>query len=448
MNELDRIKELIHNNKHFLLSGGAGSGKTYTLVEVLNFISLEYKTMPIACITYTNAAVKEIERRVDNKNLRVSTIHDFIWNCISNFQNEIKACLIELINERKIKVYPALTDDENIPERYYNEGRRLDFSIQYKEYSKPLEGIISHDEVLIIAQKMYSTYPKLGLILKSVYPFIMVDEYQDTSKLVTDILLRHITPNTTNEKPFVIGFFGDTMQSIYDGSVGNLNEYLRDNLVTEVQKTQNRRNPKVIIELANKLRTDHLEQQPSNDCNAPNMKNGVIKEGKALFLFSNKEENNIDNVWHYLLNNCSWEKKVSKELNLTKNLIAQRAGFTTLAEIYKGDRVYKFVQDFKRSGIDLNEENTFSDIYRENPQIGNPRLTSEDCFQINNLLWKHLRHMYVDIEQLMENKTITEEEDSESTTGSKRSRIVKYILLLIQLLEYYHKDITLNSAPL
>ncbi|MGV2354153.1 UNVERIFIED_CONTAM: UvrD-helicase domain-containing protein, partial [Pseudomonas aeruginosa] len=87
---------------------------------------------------------------------------------------------------------------------------------------------------------------------------IFVDEYQDTSPLVADILLKHLEQS---DKKNVIGFFGDSMQSIYDDGVGNLNQY---NL-TKIVKTQNRRNPRVVIEVANKFRDDDIEQRPSED---------------------------------------------------------------------------------------------------------------------------------------------------------------------------------------
>lgn len=102
--ELTQIMQHIHNGHHFLLSGGAGSGKTHTLVEVIKHIISEYPASLIACITYTNAAVQEIDNRVNHNNLRVSTIHDFLWDCISNFQEELRDSLVKLINDGIISV--------------------------------------------------------------------------------------------------------------------------------------------------------------------------------------------------------------------------------------------------------------------------------------------------------------------------------------------------------
>ena len=100
IDELKKIQECIENNNNFLLSGGAGSGKTYSLVQTINFIKENYNNKAIACITYTNVAVNEIKNRVvDNRNLKVSTIHDFLWENIKHFQKELRKCIVELINE-------------------------------------------------------------------------------------------------------------------------------------------------------------------------------------------------------------------------------------------------------------------------------------------------------------------------------------------------------------
>jgi DNA helicase-2/ATP-dependent DNA helicase PcrA len=72
------------------------------------------------------------------------------------------------------------------------------------------------------------------------------------------------------------------MQSIYEDGIGNLDDYKGDeeDTVKEVKKEQNRRNPQEIIDLANKLRTDGIQQIPSTDSTAPNMLNGTIKREK------------------------------------------------------------------------------------------------------------------------------------------------------------------------
>ena len=77
--EVSKIFKLIDDKKNFVLNGGAGSGKTYSLVSIINEIYSQNPLSKIACITYTNAAVHEIENRVANKKLKIATIHDFLW---------------------------------------------------------------------------------------------------------------------------------------------------------------------------------------------------------------------------------------------------------------------------------------------------------------------------------------------------------------------------------
>lgn len=249
--EVQQIFQSIDDGRNFLLSGGAGSGKTYSLVSVIRQVIAENPTSKVACMTYTNAAVKEIEERVNHKNLNVSTIHDFLWDNIKHFQKELKEAIISLANKEDDSRI-SIDEANPIPENYFD---ILPDGIQYKEFVRLREGIISHDELLIVANYLFEKYPKLSSIVKDKYKFIFIDEYQDTSKAVVDIFLTHFKKS---ERKNIIGFFGDAMQSIYDDGIGNLNEYKGDDAdtVNEVPKKQNRRNPQLVIDLANKLRTD------------------------------------------------------------------------------------------------------------------------------------------------------------------------------------------------
>lgn len=80
-------------------------------------------------------------------------------------------------------------------------------------------------------------------------------------------------------EPSIVGFFGDSMQSIYDEGIGDIENYIKTGRVTKIEKKQNRRNPQKVIELANKLRTDGLMQQASDDANAPNMETVIDDDG-------------------------------------------------------------------------------------------------------------------------------------------------------------------------
>ena len=343
--EVEKVFELIKQGQNFILEGGAGSGKTYSLISIIEKISMEEPKKSIVCITYTNNAVAEVKSRIINDNLWVSTIHEFIWYVIGKFQKEIKECLVELINDdsQKLFVAPKEVFEEEIISLDYFGGVRVDYAEWYSMSRTDQNRVqISHDHILIVAEKMFSKYKKLCDILVDTANYIFVDEYQDTSPLIVKILLEHLQKST---KKNVVGFFGDSMQAIYDSGVGNIDSYGLE----KIQKNQNRRNPQKVINLANKFRSDELVQVPSSDVAAPNMNNGNVIQGAVKFIYG-------DGINHleYLRNSKLFKDlefdipQKTKELRLTHKLNAEMAGFSRLFELYNSDLLVKLITDMKK----------------------------------------------------------------------------------------------------
>jgi len=440
--EVQEIFQSIDDGRNFLLSGGAGSGKTYSLVSVIRQVITENPTAKVACMTYTNSAVKEIEERVNHKNLNVSTIHDFLWDNIKHFQKELKEAIISLANNEEVSRI-SIDDINPVPDNFYDD---LSDDIQYKEFVRLRDGIISHDELLIVASYLFEKYPKLSSIVKDKYKYIFIDEYQDTSKAVVEIFLTHFKKS---ERKNIIGFFGDAMQSIYDDGIGNLDEYKGDDVetVNEIPKKQNRRNPHLVIDLANKLRTDGITQEPSTDPNAPNMVEGVVKQGTVLFLHST--DGDISKVEKFLEENYNWNfsnSKETKELNLTHNLIADKAGFRSLMNIYDKDQILKFRDRIKKyikdNGVTTDfSENTFGEVVQILQEGKNGRdLTAvsptnamqtfiDENAELYNyaksLNYSEFSKMYIDKDQLLDDKK--QDEGDENKKGSKRDNLIKHL---------------------
>ena len=138
MAEIDDIMTHVRAGRNFLLSGGAGSGKTHTLVGVIRRILEENPSKHIACITYTNAAADEINRRVNHPNVTVSTIHDFLWENIKHYQLQLKKLLAQLVNDPDSPV--QMRGVEHIEDDYFlsPEIERID----YKEYLQISKGVM------------------------------------------------------------------------------------------------------------------------------------------------------------------------------------------------------------------------------------------------------------------------------------------------------------------
>ncbi len=451
--EVISIFEHIENGRNFLLSGGAGSGKTYSLVQVIKEIIDKNPTVKVACMTYTNAAVKEIEERVNHNNLQVSTIHDFLWANIKSFQKELKKSLIELMKDSESKIKSV--DDSIVGDDYFDTHEN---GIQYTEYLSLKDGKISHDEVLILTNYMFKTYSKLSDIIKDKFKFILIDEYQDTSPLVVEIFLTYL--KQSNRKN-IIGFFGDAMQSIYDEGIGDLSGYLNTD-VFEVQKKQNRRNPQLVIDLANKVRTDGLTQEQSTDNNAPNMEDGTIKEDTIKFYYSTSDLTSLDGLKRQLGWNFE-DTKETKELNLTHNLIAQKAGFGELMEIYDKDPIIGLkksildkIKDNKKNNkpeVQFNDGDSFDCVVdkfqlKEKKVKGQDQRLKKDILlsdptnvnlynQLKDLPFSIVRKIYLDKDALIDDKK--QDSENENKKGSKRDNLIKHLFKIQTNINLYQE---------
>lgn len=444
--EVQEILNIIDQKRNFLLSGGAGSGKTYSLVQIIEQLLEELPQSNIACITYTNAAVREIESRIEHPNLIVSTIHDFLWDNIKPFQRELRDALVDSIN----------SDD---PDSIKLSGEPLDEvalrskPIQYKEYTIIREGVISHDEVLILARDLFIRYRKLCDIVKDKYGFILVDEYQDTSPLVIQSFLSGLEQSV---KYNCLGFFGDSMQSIYDEGVGDIKRYVDEGRVFEVKKEQNRRNPRLVYELANKLRTDGIEQVCSSDLHAPNMHEGKVIDGELLFVYT-KERECLDQV----KNDLGWDfsnSKENKELNLTHNLIAPKAGFPTLMRIYDGDKILEYkgriVTFIKKNNIDISEfdgiafgavVDLLKERYPASTAAVSPTPTMREFIDDNPDLYRLalsypfevFRRIYTSKDDLIDDKK--DEPSDVGKVGGKRDNLIRHLFKIQRAADAYYQ---------
>lgn len=445
--EVAEIFDAIQSKRHFVLTGGAGSGKTYSLVSVINEIYRKNPLSRIACITYTNAAVHEIENRVANRSLKISTIHDFLWENISSYQLALKETLLEGIN------IPGVYKNINIETPYSNDFQD---GIKYTENLHINNGDISHDEVIVLANQMFKKYPKLCSILNNKYDYILVDEYQDTFPEVIEILL-DLLPASETERKSIVGFFGDSMQAIYDNGIGDLNSYIKSGVIVEIRKKQNRRNPQLVIDLANKIRTDGLIQEPSKDYNAPNMENGNVKIGNIKFLYGDVIEiDKLKKSEHFQ----GWDfsnSKETKELRLTHNLIATSAGFPTLMEIYDKDPILKLRKEFcnyiKGKEVDVNGsfdkvvqsiEWKFSDRVKIKENRGRKQievfLEDPNNKKLYDLVkdkdFSEVKKIYFDKDNLISDK---KEVDELGSTPSKRDRIIRHLFKIQSIVKMYNE---------
>lgn len=450
----EKIMTHIRKKENFLLSGGAGSGKTTSLVITLSKIVEEFPMQGVACITFTNNARREIENRVSHSSVRVSTIHDFLWDAIKPFQEDIKEALPSVINHPPYKI--KLLDLEKCPNDYFQSFDK----IQYKEILKLNEGIISHNEVLKLAHYMFNHKERLVNIIRDRYPIILIDEYQDTNPLVVEIMLKILSPKDCKDKNKpVIGFFGDSMQAIYDEGIGDLENYFfnKGGHLYEERILVNRRSPQSVINLANKLRMDGLQQEPSKDLNATNMNpDGTVKEGTVTFLHSD-EPLSHDEIVSYIKSGFGWDfdnHKSIKELNLTHNLIANKGQFSKLMEIFTSDEIIVYVKKLKdfidsekiedTEGLSL--ENIIDKLNKLPEKKKEKILKIHNTCLVNNKIWweKAIKMQFDELCKYTLNQAFLTDcvvsSDEEKSDLGRTSPIIKHLIKIEKIIRLYKED--------
>lgn len=121
----------IDRGESVIFNSGAGAGKTYALVECLKYIvkhhgdKLNDHNQKVVCITYTNVATNHIKEKLGNSELvRVSTIHERIWEFIQRHQKQLVEIHAEKVreeieilkekcsNEKEYAFFVNLTEEE------------------------------------------------------------------------------------------------------------------------------------------------------------------------------------------------------------------------------------------------------------------------------------------------------------------------------------------------
>lgn len=351
---LAKVIDCVDKKKSFILEAGAGSGKTRSLIETLKYILknedviLRKNNQQIVCITFTNVAKNEIAERIENNPLVfVGTIHQFLWKTIKNFQKELVLEILEFNSQdERHKI-------ENLEKIIKNK------IIDYSDYGRKFEdGQITHEDVINFSNKLFVKYPKILKITSDKYPYIFVDEYQDTEEKTVAMLLDYLLKSRNSN--IVIGFFGDSMQHIYDAGIGNIPEkYKTDGILHFITKEENFRCSKEVIKLLNNIR-DNIKQKPSGD----NL------EGSTLFIDCNGsgDINDYEKVKEFLVTNNGWDIKKTKILSLTHKDIAKKAGYENLLNVYNTNLAFGRERLFKKedaiSDFIINKLEIFVDLYK------------------------------------------------------------------------------------
>lgn len=189
--------------------------------------------------------------------------------------------------------------------------------------------MISHDTLLEYTEKIIENNLILRQMIFDKYPYILVDEYQDTDPKVVSTLSRiEVHSRDVNHK-CIIGYYGDKKQNIYDKGVGDSFSKHHSGL-KRIKKEFNRRSANEVIDVANKIRNDDLHQKTIYSdfpTGSVNFYNATIERNR--FIEEHKK------MW-----NITTENKLHC-FELTNERVAEFSGFGNIYNFFKNSAWYK-----------------------------------------------------------------------------------------------------------
>lgn len=363
-----QVRECLDEYRSFAMIAGAGSGKTSSLVDALKWVRerngniLRKHGQRVACITFTKRAVEVIKARLEFDELYlISTLHGFLWGQISHFHDNIRQALREcripsLIEKakkddnggRSQKAQKARVRIEQLTENLTAIESVTRFEYADTNFHDYGNGQIGHDDVIEIATYLFANNPTFRRITGLRFPYIFVDEAQDTFEGIVNGL----NLVCSNVGLPIVGYFGDPWQQIYDRSAGDFSPPAGGDVI---KKAENFRCSKSVIQFLNTYRGD-VEQYAAGDnaaCDG-SVEFLLVKSEEPTELRNRYSEEQIERALRRMdtaLENWGWAGRDDvMKLFLARQMIARRLGFANLNRLFTGEFASSRAQDAYEEG--------------------------------------------------------------------------------------------------
>ncbi len=251
------------------VSACPGSGKTTLVVAKLAILARKWKstTRGICVLSHTNVAREEIAHRLGNTDVGqrllgyphfIDTIHGFVnrflanpWLLSAGYRvAAIDNDLTTRVRRRHLSPGDYFTLNGYLEKKFISfDSLRLgsaNFATPLANTSFPsgthtkmyqlaasalqhaaVQGYFCYDEIFLLGEALLAQQPSLPSILQNRFPFVLVDEMQDTSEQ-QNAFLRRLFPR---DVPAVcIQRVGDPNQAIFEGGVKPVADAFPDNI--------------------------------------------------------------------------------------------------------------------------------------------------------------------------------------------------------------------------
>ena len=237
-----QLEAVRHVDGPMMVLAGPGSGKTAVITGRVRYLLEEMKIAPqtILVITFTKAAAMEMKERFvklmgEPKGVQFATFHSVFFMILRvsygygvdqiiteemtrNFLKEkIRGLDLEEGDEKDfikniIGEISKVKSEGIAIENYYSlncpEEAFRDIFKSYEAFMKE-RGLIDFDDMMLLCDKLFNDYPHILEAWQSKFKYILIDEFQDVSKLQFELVRKMAKPLNN------IFIVGDDDQSIY-----------------------------------------------------------------------------------------------------------------------------------------------------------------------------------------------------------------------------------------
>lgn len=457
---------------HVKIYAGPGAGKTHFLVEnvknivVTNSIISKSNLRKVLCITYTNAAVEEIIYRLNrlSDSVEVFTIHGFIIeHIIKPFQIDLRRVIKEqfdidiegnkaitsqiegvgiLHGADKEEIYKFIIDetggttsptyskklmgDVQVDNKLFLENGKIhlkasksieeNHKLSIKKYVWSKLRKLTHDEILFFGYQILKTNPTALYSLRVKFPFIFIDEFQDTNPLQT-LLIKLI-----GKKSSTIGIIGDIAQSIYSFQGARPTQFSNFTLCGERQLSEfvingNRRSTSNIVNFCNFFRQSDTS---------------VIQTSIRPYVNDEKKDISEQIPVRFLIGN-------SKTVKLTIASVVERGG-VVLTRAWAN--AFAYIRD-----IDDNQIQILTRIY--NSYYNTPIDIRSEITEMNNVTWVRAFKFIFTLHEAYENGSFVDALNAFKLYTNIDRRKLNHIIVrqIIGIIDDTFKGLTDGSSP-
>lgn len=381
-------------------------------IVTTNSLITEGKVRKVLCITYTNSAVNELKTRLEKfiDYVDVYTIHSFIIeHIIMPFQQDLidimksdfdisvnpngkissqieGLSILHGVNKEEIFQFIKNKNIDKFEDDQFGYSKKImgevevdnkpfvdsiisktnpiytikgsnkikdDHLYPLKEYIWSIVRKLTHNEVLFFGYRIIEKNPTALYSLRVKFPFIFVDEFQDTNPLQT-LLIKKIGETST-----IVGVVGDIAQSIYSfqGATPSYfeNFEISGKEIAEYTISDNRRSTQNIIHLCNFFRQKDIS---------------VIQQSARAYQNKKESEEIEATPIHFLIGDSSQIQEIIHKVISDNGVVLTRAWAAA----------FDYIQ-----GINAEQINLLKKIY--NSYYNSPIQLRDEIVEHNNVTW-------------------------------------------------------------